>query len=52
MIEKVQIAIMNTIDRINGRYGSSVTLKLASEGVEKSWKNEKRKGISMLHNKF
>ena len=29
--------IMNTIDRINGRYGSS-TIRLASEGIEKSWK--------------
>ena len=29
--------IMNTIDRINGRYGSS-TIRLASEGVEKSWR--------------
>ena len=29
--------IMNTIDRINGRYGSS-TIRLASEGIEKSWR--------------
>ena len=30
-------SIMNTLDRINERYGSS-TIRLASEGVEKSWK--------------
>ena len=30
-------AIMNTMDRINGRYGSS-TIRLASEGIEKSWR--------------
>ena len=30
-------AIMNTMDRINGRYGSSV-IRLASEGIEKSWR--------------
>ncbi len=30
-------SIMNTMDRINGRYGSS-TIRLASEGIEKSWK--------------
>ena len=29
--------IMNIIDRINGRYGSS-TIRLASEGIEKSWR--------------
>ena len=29
-------AIMNTIDKINGRYGSS-TIRLASEGIKKSW---------------
>ena len=29
--------IMNTMDRINGRYGSS-TIRLASEGIEKSWR--------------
>ena len=29
--------IMNTMDRINGRYGSS-TVRLASEGIEKSWR--------------
>ena len=29
--------IMNTMDRINERYGSS-TIRLASEGIEKSWK--------------
>ena len=29
--------IMNTMDRINGRYGSS-TIRLASEGTEKSWR--------------
>jgi len=30
-------AIMNTMDRINERYGSS-TIRLASEGIEKSWR--------------
>ena len=30
-------SIMNTLDRINERYGSS-TIRLASEGVEKSWR--------------
>jgi len=30
-------AIMNIMDRINGRYGSS-TIRLASEGIEKSWR--------------
>ena len=29
-------SIMNTLDRINERYGSS-TIRLASEGVDKSW---------------
>ena len=29
--------IMNTMDRINERYGSD-TIRLASEGTEKSWK--------------
>ena len=35
-------AIMNTMDRINGRYGSSV-IRLASEGVEKSWRMKREK---------
>ena len=35
---------MNTIDGINGRYGSS-TIRLASEGIEKAW-SMKRKNIS------
>ena len=30
-------SIMNTLDRINERYGSS-TIRLASEGVDKSWR--------------
>ena len=30
-------SIMNTMDRINERYGSS-TIRLASEGIEKSWR--------------
>ena len=30
-------SIMNTLDRINERYGNS-TIRLASEGVEKSWR--------------
>ena len=37
-------AIMNTMDRINGRYGSSV-IRLASEGIEKSWRM-KRENVS------
>ena len=36
--------IMNTIDNINSRYGSS-TLKIASEGIEKIWKM-KRENVS------
>ena len=36
--------IMNTMDRINSRYGSS-TLKIASEGIEKVWKM-KRENVS------
>ncbi len=36
--------IMNTIDTINSRYGSS-TLKIASEGIEKNW-NMKRENVS------
>ena len=35
-------AIMNTMDRINGRYGSSV-IRLASEGIEKSWRMKREK---------
>ena len=35
---------MNTMDRINGRYGSSV-IRLASEGIEKSWRM-KRENVS------
>ena len=35
-------AIMNTMDRINGRYGSSV-VRLASEGIEKSWRMKREK---------
>ena len=36
--------IMNTIDKVNNRYGSS-TLKIASEGIEKIWKM-KRENVS------
>ena len=36
--------IMSTLDRINERYGSS-TIRLASEGVDKSW-NMRRESIS------
>jgi DNA polymerase V len=36
--------MMNTIDRINERYGSS-TIRLASEGIKKSWKM-KRESVS------
>ncbi len=35
-------AIMSTMDRINGRYGSSV-IRLASEGIEKSWRMKREK---------
>ena len=35
-------AIMNTMDRINGRYGSSV-IRLASEGIERSWRMKREK---------
>ena len=35
-------AIMNTMDRINGRYGSSV-IRLASEGIEKSWRMKRER---------
>ncbi|MDC0498593.1 Y-family DNA polymerase [Alphaproteobacteria bacterium] len=34
--------IMNAMDRINGRYGSSV-IRLASEGIEKSWRMKREK---------
>tara|TARA_Y100001970_G_C14171483_1_gene824454 strand:- start:106 stop:1410 length:1305 start_codon:yes stop_codon:yes gene_type:complete len=34
--------IMNTMDRINERYGSS-TLKIASEGIEKKWRMKRTK---------
>ena len=34
---EISDSIMNTLDRINERYGSS-TIRLASEGVEKSWR--------------
>ena len=37
-------SIMNTLDRINERYGSS-TIRLASEGVEKSW-SMRRESVS------
>ena len=37
-------SIMNTMDRINERYGSS-TIRLASEGIEKTW-SMKRKNLS------
>ena len=36
--------IMNTMDKVNNRYGSS-TLKIASEGIEKIWKM-KRENVS------
>ncbi|OUW95320.1 MAG: hypothetical protein CBD97_02985 [Pelagibacteraceae bacterium TMED237] len=36
--------MMNTIDKINSRYGSS-TLKIAAEGIEKVWKM-KRENVS------
>ena len=36
--------IMNTMDKLNNRYGSS-TLKIASEGIEKIWKM-KRENVS------
>ena len=36
--------MMQTIDTINSRYGSS-TLKIASEGIEKAWKM-KRENVS------
>jgi DNA polymerase V len=35
---------MNIMDRINERYGNS-TIRLASEGIEKSWKM-KRENVS------
>ncbi len=37
-------SIMNTLDRINERYGSS-TIRLASEGVDKSW-SMRRESVS------
>jgi DNA polymerase V len=37
-------SIMNTMDRINERYGSS-TIRLASEGIEKAWRM-KRENVS------
>ena len=37
-------SIMNTLDRINERYGSS-TIRLASEGVDKSW-SMRRENVS------
>ena len=37
-------SIMNTMDRINGRYGSSA-IRLASEGIKKSWRM-KRESVS------
>ena len=40
-------SIMNTMDRINGRYGSS-TIRLASEGLEKVW-TMKRERISKCY---
>ncbi len=36
--------IMSTMDKVNNRYGSS-TLKIASEGIEKTWKM-KRENVS------
>ena len=38
---------MNTMDRINGRYGSS-TIRLASEGLEKVWRM-KRDRVSQCY---
>ena len=35
-------AIMSTLDRINHRYGSS-TIRLASEGITKSWRMKREK---------
>ena len=40
-------SIMNTMDRINGRYGSS-TIRLASEGLEKVWRM-KRESVSQCY---
>ena len=37
-------SIMNTLDRINERYGSS-TIRLASEGIDKSW-SMRRESVS------
>ena len=37
-------SVMNTLDRINERYGSS-TIRLASEGVDKSW-SMRRESVS------
>jgi len=40
-------SVMNTIDRINKRYGSS-TIRLASEGIEKKWQM-KRQNVSQCY---
>ena len=40
-------SIMSTMDRINGRYGSS-TIRLASEGLEKAWRM-KREHVSQCY---
>ena len=40
-------SIMNTMDRINGRYGSSA-IRLASDGLEKAWRM-KRERVSQCY---
>ena len=39
---EISESIMNTIDEINSRYGSS-TLKIAAEGVGKNWRIKRDK---------
>ncbi len=39
---EISDSVMNTVDTINTRYGSS-TLKIAAEGIKKSWSMKRRK---------
>ena len=44
---EVSDRMMQTIDTINNRYGSS-TLKIASEGIKKTWKM-RRENVSQCY---
>jgi len=39
---EISDSVMNTMDKINERYGSS-TIRLASEGIEKAWRMKREK---------